>query len=119
VNSESWRDSYDAWKTTEPSMEPTDADVEDAAEREQDALAEAEAVLARDTAFCAWLRDRRRYHQTWTILLHRLAHAIPILDYREWASDDERHLIDLARAESWPYVMRLIADVMEREAFDR
>lgn len=92
---------------------PTDADIEDAAEREQDALAEAEAVLARDTAFCAWLREERKWHG-WGSLIADVGAAQCVGRPRAYM----KPCVDLARAESWPYVLRLIADVMEREPFN-
>jgi len=99
---------------------PTDTDIEDAAEREQDALAQTEAILARDAAFTEWVRRWRvaPWSLQWSEILYRLVRAREGVEHNFYISPHDAPLAQMARAESWPYVMRLLADMMEREPFE-
>jgi len=99
---------------------PTDTDIEDAAEREQDALAQTEAILARDAAFSEWVRRLRvpPYSLDWSQIFFRLVRAREASEHHFYVQPNDLPLTQLAAAEHWPYVLRLVADVMEREPFE-
>lgn len=96
---------------------PTEAEVEDAADRAQDDLAREDARLARDTAFIAWLKEERRWHG-WGTLVVDMGQAQARVEREEGDAGPRSYMrpfADLARAESWAYVLRTVADVMEGE----
>jgi len=99
---------------------PTEQDIEDAVERRQYDLDKAESDLARDAAFCEWVRRLRLtpWSLQWSEILFRVVRAREGVEHHFYINPHDLPLAQLAKAESWPYMLRLVADVMEREPFE-